>query len=99
MLVSCGRRQDVDSDLVRERLEELRIELMGRSKRDRSSSRSSSGRRAIDASLEDVDRAMRTLEKGTYGVCEACGRPISEDRLEAYPAARFCREDQQNVER
>ncbi|MHB8511559.1 MAG: TraR/DksA family transcriptional regulator [Actinomycetota bacterium] len=39
------------------------------------------------------------LEKGTYGLCETCGHPISEDRLEAFPAARFCREDQRSNER
>lgn len=89
----------MDSDLVRASLEELRIDLLKRSVRDRSSARSSSGRRAIDADLEDVDRAMRMLENGTYGMCEACGLPISPDRLDAYPAARFCLKDQQSHER
>jgi DnaK suppressor protein len=39
------------------------------------------------------------LENGTYGICEACEQPIAPERLEANPAARFCLEDQQNVER
>jgi len=85
--------------MIRERLEELRIELEQRSKRNPQSSRSSRSRGSIDADLEDVNRAIRMLEKGTYGLCETCGRQISEDRLEAFPAARFCREDQQSQER
>jgi RNA polymerase-binding transcription factor len=39
------------------------------------------------------------LETGKYGICEACGLPIPPERLEAHPAARFCLEDQQNIER
>jgi RNA polymerase-binding transcription factor DksA len=89
----------VHDEVVRARLEELRIELLRRSVRNPSSARSSSKRGTIDADLEDVDRAMRMLEKGTYGICEACGLPISPDRLDAQPAARFCLEDQRSLDR
>jgi RNA polymerase-binding transcription factor DksA len=89
----------VDDELIRARLEELRIELTQRSIRKPGSARSSSSRATTEAGLEDVDRAMRMLDKGTYGVCEKCGLPISQDRLDAYPAARFCMEDQRNAER
>ena len=44
----------------------------------------------VEAELADVDRALRRLDEGTYGTCEACGSPIGDDRLEAMPAARFC---------
>ncbi len=54
---------------------------------------------SIEAELADVEHALRRLDEGTYGICEACGRPIGEDRLEAVPAARFCRDDQQRAER
>jgi DnaK suppressor protein len=40
--------------------------------------------------LEDVERALAKLENGTYGLCEVCGQPISDARLEAMPAARYC---------
>lgn len=40
--------------------------------------------------LEDVERALAKLDDDTYGKCERCGQPISEARLEAMPAARFC---------
>jgi RNA polymerase-binding transcription factor DksA len=40
--------------------------------------------------LEDVDRALAKLDAGGYGLCESCGRPIAEARLEAMPTARMC---------
>ena len=40
--------------------------------------------------LAEVDAALARLEAGTYGVCEVCGRPIAEARLEVRPTARTC---------
>jgi RNA polymerase-binding transcription factor DksA len=40
--------------------------------------------------LADVDAALARRDAGTYGVCEACGRPVSAARLAARPAARTC---------
>jgi DnaK suppressor protein len=40
--------------------------------------------------LHDVDLALSKIAKGTYGVCERCGNPISLERLEAIPYARLC---------
>ena len=48
----------------------------------------------IEAELDDVEHALRRLDDGTYGVCEACGKEIGDDRLEAMPEARFCVNDQ-----
>jgi DnaK suppressor protein len=53
----------------------------------------------VNAQLSDIDAAFERLDKGTYGICEACGRPIEPARLEERPFARFCLEDQQRVER
>jgi RNA polymerase-binding transcription factor DksA len=52
----------------------------------------------VEAELADVEHALRRLEEGSYGTCEACGQPISAERLEALPAARFCLEDQSRAE-
>jgi RNA polymerase-binding transcription factor DksA len=49
--------------------------------------------------IEDIDHALERIEQGTYEVCEACGKPIGEERLKARPAARFCIEDQAKAER
>lgn len=53
----------------------------------------------IEGQLSDLERAMERLERGTYGTCEACGRPIDADRLRARPAARLCVDDQARTER
>jgi RNA polymerase-binding protein DksA len=43
--------------------------------------------------LEEIDAALERIEAGTYGICEVCGRPIGEERLEALPWARLCIDD------
>jgi RNA polymerase-binding transcription factor DksA len=48
----------------------------------------------IEGELAEVEHALRRLDEGTYGTCEACGKPIPPERLEAMPATRFCLEDQ-----
>jgi RNA polymerase-binding transcription factor DksA len=53
----------------------------------------------VEAELGDVEHALRRLDDGTYGTCEACGRTIDAGRLEALPAARFCLDDQATAER
>lgn len=40
--------------------------------------------------LQDVERALHKLDEGRFGVCEACGKPIPDARLEAMPATRWC---------
>jgi RNA polymerase-binding protein DksA len=37
--------------------------------------------------LEKVERALRRMDQGTYGVCEVSGKPIPLARLEALPYA------------
>lgn len=41
-------------------------------------------------SLQEVEHALAKLDTSDYGMCESCGQPIAEDRLEAKPAARLC---------
>jgi DnaK suppressor protein len=53
----------------------------------------------VDDELAEVEAAVQRLERGTYGTCQACGRPIGNARLEAMPATRFCVEDQAKAER
>jgi DnaK suppressor protein len=40
--------------------------------------------------LEDISKALRRVEQGTYGTCENCGGPIAPARLQALPAASQC---------
>ena len=46
---------------------------------------------ALEARLEDINSALASIEDGTYGVCEVCGKKIEEDRLEVNPAAHTCK--------
>ena len=53
----------------------------------------------VDDELQEIEAATQRLERGTYGTCQACGKPIGDARLEAMPATRFCVEDQAKAER
>lgn len=37
-----------------------------------------------------VRDALKRMDEGTYGVCEACGEAIAPARLRALPQARLC---------
>jgi len=39
--------------------------------------------------LQEIDEAIRRIANGTYGVCEATGKPIPAARLRAVPWTRF----------
>jgi RNA polymerase-binding transcription factor DksA len=43
-------------------------------------------RQRLRAARQAVDR----FEAGSYGLCEVCGRPIGEERLEALPGVTTC---------
>jgi DnaK suppressor protein len=48
---------------------------------------------ALLAMLDEVRRARRLVAEGSYGICEVCGEPIPEARLEARPWATRCVKD------
>jgi DnaK suppressor protein len=49
--------------------------------------------------LQEIDDALLRLDKGTYGKCVDCGRPIEAARLEAVPWTRYCLADQEKHDR
>lgn len=49
--------------------------------------------------IKQIDDALGRLEDGTYGVCESCGLEIAEERLQAMPFTRLCRDCQQDQEK
>lgn len=55
-------------------------------------------REGLDGQLQEVEDALARLEAGSYGRCEACGKPIPPARLAALPATRYCLEDQAGAE-
>jgi DnaK suppressor protein len=49
--------------------------------------------------LAQIDDALERMDEGTYGICERCGKPIPEERLEAFPYVRYDVNCQAIVER
>lgn len=42
------------------------------------------------AAVVEIDRALAKIETGSYGMCEQCGQPIPQARLQALPYASLC---------
>src|SRR5512137_1277881 len=40
--------------------------------------------------ITKVKEAMDRVDNGTFGICESCGKPISEKRLMARPVTTLC---------
>ncbi|MGH9750478.1 MAG: TraR/DksA family transcriptional regulator [Candidatus Polarisedimenticolia bacterium] len=45
---------------------------------------------SLDRTLKQIDRAIRRVHAGTYGLCAACGGAIPLGRLHALPFATAC---------
>jgi len=46
--------------------------------------------KVLEKSLEDINKSLDRIKKGTYGVCKYCGNSIAEKRLLARPTASSC---------
>lgn len=56
----------------------------------------------IEDRLAMINEALQAISRGAYGLCESCGREISEERLEIVPYTTLCREcksDREGLER
>src|ERR1700694_5894243 len=49
--------------------------------------------------IKQIDDALLRMDEGSYGVCESCGLEVAEERLEAMPFTRLCRDCQQDQEK
>jgi DnaK suppressor protein len=52
--------------------------------------------------LDKIEKALKKIEDGSFGVCEECGEEISVKRLEARPETTLCircKEDQERMEK
>ncbi len=45
--------------------------------------------------IQKIDRALKRIEVGTYGICDRCGKPIEKARLKALPYVDLCIKDAQ----
>ncbi len=48
--------------------------------------------------VANIDEALRSIEKSTYGICDMCGALISKSRLKVLPFAKNCIECQSEIE-
>ena len=52
--------------------------------------------------LQKIEKALRKIDEGSFGICENCDEPISVKRLEARPETNLCircKEDQERQEK
>ena len=49
--------------------------------------------------VDAIDRAVKRMDAGTYGVCVPAGRRLSVERLEAIPYAEECVDCKARAER
>jgi RNA polymerase-binding protein DksA len=54
---------------------------------------------SVQSMLHKVINALEKIDRGTYGLCDACGRPIKKARLNALPFATLCLDCQDRLER
>lgn len=46
--------------------------------------------KTLEQDLQRIEGALARIENGSYGVCEICGKAISEERLMVMPSATTC---------
>ena len=44
----------------------------------------------LKSDLKEIEKALEKIKKGTYGICENCGKQIDLARLEVKPSAIYC---------
>jgi len=49
--------------------------------------------------LAQVNGALSRMDDGTFGICQRCGNPINQERLEAFPYVTYCITCQTKIER
>ena len=97
--VNSSRRAQLvaERDRVQDQLQELGVDRNSFDEGFADSGQVTAERGEVEAlvgtlreTLTDIDAALAKFERGTYGICENCGGPIGDARLEAMPMARLC---------
>ena len=96
---SASRRDQLtaERDRVQHQLRELGVDRSSYDEGFADSGQVTAERGEVDAlvgslreTLQEIDDALAKMDDGSYGRCESCGGEISDARLEAKPAARYC---------
>jgi RNA polymerase-binding protein DksA len=53
----------------------------------------------VEATIQQIDSALKKIEENNYGTCENCGCNIPKPRLQALPFARHCVKCQSELEK
>jgi DnaK suppressor protein len=48
--------------------------------------------------IQMIDAAVERMDEGVYGICQRCGNPINEERLEVLPFVAYCISCQSHLE-
>ena len=49
--------------------------------------------------MNQIDEALRAIQRGDYGICQNCGAKIPIERLKAMPDAKYCVPCQEEMDR
>jgi len=52
---------------------------------------------SLEKNLRDVIKTLERIEKGEYGICKYCGKPIEEKRLQVRPVSSACIECKKTI--
>lgn len=52
---------------------------------------------SLEKNLRDVIKTLERIDKGDYGICKYCGKPIEEKRLLARPVSSACIECKKTI--
>lgn len=44
----------------------------------------------LEEDLKNINLALQKIKNDTYGKCENCNKDLPEERLRAFPEARYC---------
>ncbi|HJT19217.1 MAG TPA: TraR/DksA family transcriptional regulator [Nitrospira sp.] len=97
-------QREIDESLQRYRMGQERMRDESVPDPEDSSLRSSMGDERLalleskNRTRDQFDEALRRLDAGAYGICEECGGPIGDARLNALPFARRCIACQEKLE-
>jgi DnaK suppressor protein len=45
---------------------------------------------SLNSTEERIERALAKIDEGSYGVCDRCGKPIPQGRLDIAPESVLC---------
>lgn len=53
----------------------------------------------LNRKAKQIEKALKRVKQGKYGICEDCGKMIDTDRLAVFPEATLCATDAKKREK